>query len=99
MEKDTHFMRTLPRNPSMSHHHCCLLTPFFNLMQAEVVDKLPEIRKECLLQCPKQEELYQACVTRITEKKEGDCESWFMEFIHCQDKCVAPKIFAVTKER
>jgi ubiquinol-cytochrome c reductase subunit 6 len=75
-----------------------LLYPFSVTLQAEVVDKLPEIRAECLLACPKQEDLYQACVKRITEKKEGDCESWFMEFLHCQDKCVAPKIFAATKE-
>jgi hypothetical protein len=80
-------------------HHCCLLSLFVcSTIQAEVVDKLPEIRAECLLACPKQEDLYQACVKRITEKKEGDCESWFMEFLHCQDKCVAPKIFAATKE-
>jgi ubiquinol-cytochrome c reductase subunit 6 len=59
---------------------------------------MPSIRAECAKACPKQDTLYKACVERITEKKEGDCESWFMEFIHCQDKCIAPKIFAATKE-
>jgi ubiquinol-cytochrome c reductase subunit 6 len=59
---------------------------------------MPALRAECAKACPKQDTLYKACVERITAKKEGDCESWFMEFLHCQDKCIAPKIFAATKE-
>lgn len=63
-----------------------------------MVDPMPKIRQECLKTCPKQEKLYNACVERITEKKAGDCEAWFIEWIRCSDKCVAPKVFAATKE-
>jgi len=47
--------------------------------------------------CPKQQKLYEACVGRIAATGEGDCEAWFMELVHCADKCIAPKVFAATK--
>jgi hypothetical protein len=47
--------------------------------------------------CPKEEKLYNACIQRIEERKEGDCEIWFMDLITCVDKCLAPKIFKATK--
>lgn len=40
---------------------------------------------------------YNECTKRIEKKGEGDCEAWFFDFIHCRDKCVAPKIFTFTK--
>jgi Ubiquinol-cytochrome C reductase hinge protein len=65
--------------------------------EEEIVDLTPEIRKQCLATCPKQQSLYDACVKRITASKEGDCETWFIELLTCADKCVAPKVFAATK--
>ena len=59
---------------------------------------MPKIRKECMDSCTKQKDLYKACVGRIEAKKEGDCEVWFMEWMSCADKCIAPKIFKLTKE-
>jgi hypothetical protein len=41
-------------------------------------------------------DLYQACVKRITEKKEGDCEAWFMEFLPGQ-VCGSQDFFAATR--
>lgn len=63
----------------------------------EIVDPGASIREECKKTCPKQQSHYDACVGRITEKKEGDCEAWFIELVTCIDKCVAPKVFQVTK--
>ena len=64
----------------------------------EPVDPIKDVRAECYKSCPKQQKLYDACVQRITDKKEGDCEAWFIELLTCADKCVAPKIFKLTKE-
>lgn len=80
-----------------------LMKPLFFLiynMQAdeEPVDPIKDVRTECYKSCPKQQKLYDACVQRITDKKEGDCEAWFIELLTCADKCVAPKIFKLTKE-
>jgi len=72
-------------------------TPF-SQSDEEPVDPIADVRKECYKTCPKQQKLYDACVQRITEKKEGDCEAWFIELLSCADKCVAPKIFKLTKE-
>ena len=63
----------------------------------EVVDPMPKLREECRPSCPKQVKDYNACISRITEKKEGDCEAWFIDLITCVDKCVAPKVFQLTK--
>lgn len=73
---------------------------FLNKQQAddEPVDPMAQVRADCLSSCPKQKKLYDSCVQRITDKKEGDCESWFIELLSCADKCVAPKIFKLTKE-
>jgi ubiquinol-cytochrome c reductase subunit 6 len=65
--------------------------------QAEVVDPLPKIREECKKHCPKDLAAYQDCVSRIAEKGEGDCESWYFDLLHCVDKCAAPQIFKLTK--
>ena len=64
----------------------------------EVVDPTPAIREECRKTCPKQQDLYKACIGRITAKGEGDCEAWFLDLMTCMDKCVAPKLFKATKE-
>ena len=77
-----------------------LLLTFLTKQQGddgEVVDPYPRIREDCKKSCPKQQELYDACVKRITASGQGDCEAWFFELIGCADKCIAPKIFAVTK--
>ena len=63
----------------------------------EVVDPYPKVREECVKQCPKQSDLYNACVKRITASGVGDCEAWYMELVDCQEKCAAPKIFKLTK--
>ena len=46
----------------------------------------------------KEEKLYTDCVERIRSKGEGDCEAWFFDIMKCADKCIAPKIFKLTKE-
>jgi Ubiquinol-cytochrome C reductase hinge protein len=79
-----------------------LLTMFSSiLLQSDedggVADKMSEIRAVCRKTCPKQLGKYNACKERITAKKEGDCEAWYIELLTCEDKCVAPKIFAATK--
>ena len=76
-----------------------LLLAFFMFQSddEDVVDAMPAVREECKSSCPKQLKLYNDCVTRITDKKEGDCEAWFIELISCADKCAAPKIFKMTK--
>ena len=65
--------------------------------EEEVVDPYPKIREECQLKCPQQIEKYNACVKRITASGEGDCEAWYLDVVDCQEKCVAPKIFKLTK--
>lgn len=80
-----------------SHKNAFLFYP--NLQSdEEPVDPIKDVRAECYKSCPKQQKLYDACVERITEKKVGDCEAWFIELLSCADKCVAPKIFKLTKE-
>jgi ubiquinol-cytochrome c reductase subunit 6 len=59
---------------------------------------MPAIRKECAPTCPKQQANYNACIERIKDKPGATCEIWYYELHHCIDKCVAPKIFAATKE-
>jgi ubiquinol-cytochrome c reductase subunit 6 len=66
--------------------------------EEEVVDQYPQLRQECRKACPKPLELYEACSKRIAETKVGDCESWYIDLVNCVDKCVAPKIFKLTKE-
>eukprot|EP00565_Helicotheca_tamesis_P003809 CAMPEP_0185725716 /NCGR_PEP_ID=MMETSP1171-20130828/1907_1 /TAXON_ID=374046 /ORGANISM="Helicotheca tamensis, Strain CCMP826" /LENGTH=88 /DNA_ID=CAMNT_0028393909 /DNA_START=76 /DNA_END=342 /DNA_ORIENTATION=+ len=61
------------------------------------VDPLPTIRAECLKACPAPKAAYDACVKRIEDKGEGDCEAWYFDMLHCVDKCVAPKVFATLK--
>ncbi|KAL3928004.1 MAG: hypothetical protein SGBAC_012842 [Bacillariaceae sp.] len=64
----------------------------------EPVDPLPAIRKGCISTCPKPLANYEACKERIQGKPGVSCEIWYYELHHCVDKCVAPKIFAQTKE-
>ena len=64
----------------------------------EPVDPMAAIRKECTPTCPKQIANYEACKDRIKDKPGVSCEIWYYELHHCVDKCVAPKIFAQTKE-
>eukprot|EP00980_Cylindrotheca_fusiformis_P005129 scaffold1087_cov136-Cylindrotheca_fusiformis.AAC.15 len=64
----------------------------------EPVDPMPAIRKDCIKTCPKPLERYEACKERIKDKPGVTCEIWYYELHHCVDKCVAPKIFAATKE-
>jgi len=65
----------------------------------EVVDPMPRLRKECMeTQCMTGKENYNACVDRITKNKFGDCEAWYHDWLKCADKCLAPKLFALTKE-
>ena len=61
------------------------------------MDLYPKIREECKKKCPKQLDLYNACVKRITDSGVGDCEAWYMELVGCQEQCAAPKVFSVTK--
>lgn len=64
----------------------------------EPVDKMMEIRKSCVPTCPKPLANYEACKDRIKGKPGASCEIWYYELHHCVDLCVAPKIFAATKE-
>lgn len=48
--------------------------------------------------CPKEQADYDACVKRISNQGHGDCEPWFIDLVHCADKCIAPKVFKFTKE-
>jgi ubiquinol-cytochrome c reductase subunit 6 len=66
--------------------------------EQEVVDPVPKLREECRKGCPKQLELYKACVRRIQASGVGDCEAWYIDLVSCVDHCVAPKIFKLTKE-
>lgn len=83
----------------------CVLTHFFLLVDLvllksdeEPVDPMPQIRKECVKTCPGPLANYEACKERIKDKPGVSCEIWYYELHHCVDKCVAPKIFAATKE-
>ena len=76
---------------------CTHLLPFVYRVQSESVD-IKALRQECAKKCPKVQQLYDDCVKRITETKQGDCEGWFFDVLHCVDKCVAPKVFQLTKE-
>merc|ERR1711935_783578 len=66
----------------------------------EPVDKLKEIHQACIPTCPQPLANYEECKQRIQQpgKQGQNCEIWYYELHHCIDKCVAPKIFAVTKE-
>jgi ubiquinol-cytochrome c reductase subunit 6 len=61
------------------------------------VNPVPAIREACKAECPGEKKQYDACVKRITESKQGDCEAWFIDFVRCVDKCLAPKVFQATK--
>lgn len=37
----------------------------------------------------------QKCIPRIEKAGEGDCESWYFDYIHCLDKCVCRPPFAL----
>jgi len=73
---------------------------FFLIFQSdeEPVDPMPAIRKDCIKTCPGPLANYEACKERIKGKPGVSCEIWYYELHHCVDKCVAPKIFAATKE-
>eukprot|EP00339_Tiarina_fusa_P016537 CAMPEP_0116999416 /NCGR_PEP_ID=MMETSP0472-20121206/2123_1 /TAXON_ID=693140 ORGANISM="Tiarina fusus, Strain LIS" /NCGR_SAMPLE_ID=MMETSP0472 /ASSEMBLY_ACC=CAM_ASM_000603 /LENGTH=68 /DNA_ID=CAMNT_0004698817 /DNA_START=51 /DNA_END=257 /DNA_ORIENTATION=+ len=64
----------------------------------EPVDPMPAIRADCTKTCPKPMADYEACKERIKGKPGVSCEIWYYQLHHCVDKCVAPKIFAATKE-
>jgi len=59
---------------------------------------MADIRKSCVPNCPKPLANYEACKSRIKDKPGASCEIWYYELHHCIDQCVAPKIFAATKE-
>ena len=63
----------------------------------EPVDPLPKLRAECRPNCTAATAKYEACVNRIKASGEGDCEAWYFDYLHCVDKCVAPKIMKYTK--
>lgn len=65
--------------------------------EEDPVDALPELRKECAKGCTAPKKDYDACVKRIADRGEGDCEAWYFDYLHCIDKCVMPKIFNYTK--
>jgi ubiquinol-cytochrome c reductase subunit 6 len=69
-----------------------------NKSDEEPVDPMAAIRKSCIPSCPKPLANYEACKERIKDKPGATCEIWYYELHHCVDKCVAPKIFAATKE-
>ena len=73
-------------------------TTIFQADEDEPVDKMKEIRKSCVPACPKPLANYEACKDRIKGKPGASCEIWYYELHHCVDLCVAPKIFAATKE-
>lgn len=72
-------------------------SPYLQSDEEEIVDKFPQLREECKKSCPKQLKLYKDCTERIASSGTGDCEAWYIDLISCADKCVAPKIFALTK--
>ena len=75
----------------------CFFGAFLLQSEEEVVDPFPKIKEECGKHCPKQLKLYEACKSRIAASKEGDCESWYFDYLHCVDHCAAPKIFKLLK--
>jgi ubiquinol-cytochrome c reductase subunit 6 len=99
------FLLDFPRgsSSSFSESMCSYssLTPalsfWMNQSEEEVVDAYPKLRQECRKSCPTQLNLYEACQKRIAENMHGDCEAWYIDLINCVDKCVAPKIFKLTK--
>jgi ubiquinol-cytochrome c reductase subunit 6 len=81
-----------------SRHQVCFVRYSNKMSDEEPVDPMAAIRKECTPTCPKQIANYEACKDRIRDKSGVSCDIWYYELHHCVDKCVAPKIFAVTKE-
>lgn len=61
------------------------------------VDPLPKFREQCVSKCPDYKQKYDACVKRIEQKGEGDCEAWYFELVHCVDNCALPKVFRTLK--
>lgn len=62
-----------------------------------MVDPYAKVRAECRKKCPKEEEQYNACVKRISDSGQGDCEAWYLDIVQCADKCIAPRVFKLSK--
>ena len=101
---DRHFLARFGKSPtSSSYTNTPISISFIHSLHSqsddEVVDPMPAIREECkVTTCNSGKTNYEACVKRITENKFGDCEAWYFDWLKCADKCIAPKIFAMTKE-
>jgi Ubiquinol-cytochrome C reductase hinge protein len=69
---------------------------------AEPVDPMKGMRKDCESHCTTTLDLWKGCVERIKHKpveEGGNCDDWYMEALACIDHCVAPKISKVLMEQ
>ena len=82
-----------------SSHHTHTPHPLLKTQsnEEEVVDILPQIRKDGLQSCHTPKAAYDACVKRVQAKDGGDCESWYFDLLGCVDKYAAGKVFVHTK--
>eukprot|EP00310_Coccolithus_braarudii_P016109 CAMPEP_0183331146 /NCGR_PEP_ID=MMETSP0164_2-20130417/548_1 /TAXON_ID=221442 /ORGANISM="Coccolithus pelagicus ssp braarudi, Strain PLY182g" /LENGTH=77 /DNA_ID=CAMNT_0025499533 /DNA_START=41 /DNA_END=274 /DNA_ORIENTATION=- len=59
----------------------------------EAEDVKPQIEAKCHSGCTKSFDLLQKCEARIEEKGSGECSGWYMDYLHCIDKCSSKLIF------
>lgn len=58
---------------------------------------MPKLTEECKPKCTAPMAAYEACKERIAKHKDGDCESWYFDYLKCIDKCRVPQIFKTLK--
>eukprot|EP00514_Thraustochytrium_sp_LLF1b_P004313 CAMPEP_0184508498 /NCGR_PEP_ID=MMETSP0198_2-20121128/793_1 /TAXON_ID=1112570 /ORGANISM="Thraustochytrium sp., Strain LLF1b" /LENGTH=65 /DNA_ID=CAMNT_0026898287 /DNA_START=170 /DNA_END=367 /DNA_ORIENTATION=- len=64
---------------------------------SDPVDPREKFEEECKPKCINYLKEYEACVERVQQKGEGHCTGQSFDYLHCLDKCVAPKIFKAIK--
>eukprot|EP00308_Calcidiscus_leptoporus_P010458 CAMPEP_0119355830 /NCGR_PEP_ID=MMETSP1334-20130426/4616_1 /TAXON_ID=127549 /ORGANISM="Calcidiscus leptoporus, Strain RCC1130" /LENGTH=76 /DNA_ID=CAMNT_0007369759 /DNA_START=28 /DNA_END=258 /DNA_ORIENTATION=- len=61
--------------------------------EVEDVDTKPAVDAKCHALCPKPWAALQKCEARIEEKGSGECSGWYMDYLHCVDKCSSKVLF------
>ncbi|EOD20619.1 hypothetical protein EMIHUDRAFT_208577 [Emiliania huxleyi CCMP1516] len=61
------------------------------------VFKAKELPAECHSRCVKPWKEYEKCEARIEKAGEGNCASWYSDYVHCVDTCGAKVLFATLR--
>ncbi|CAO3631285.1 unnamed protein product [Cunninghamella blakesleeana] len=65
--------------------------------EEEPEDPKEQIMEECAKECSGLKKHLDECNERVENGSSENCIEEFFHYMHCADKCAAPKIFAATK--